>query len=123
MAKEKKMVRIAVKRVGYPMEVAYSTLKPWDAMKEHLPDAMIERYPIGRNILVHLDEEGKLTGQKHNFFILFGRCDLWGRRMEDIVGDVVFMKEHGAGYASAGLSDDDLKFIEGIILGKNVSEY
>jgi len=108
---EKKMIRIAVKRVGKPLQVLESELKAWDAMKKELGNITVERYPIGKGVLVHLDENGAWGGTL-NFHV---------QTRPNFFGDVVFMKSRGAGYSS--LTDGDLELIAGILAGTRKSEY
>ena len=79
------MSRVLVKKVNEPAVVVEDSRSHWDIMKDTVT-GYVERYSIGRGILIHLDEEGKCKDMPMNFLVGLASG------FELIVGDVVFLR-------------------------------
>lgn len=110
------MSRVLVKKVNEPAVVVEDSRSHWDIMKDTVT-GYVERYSIGRGILIHLDEEGKCKDMPMNFLVGLASG------FELIVGDVVFLKESDDEEDYQDLTDEDILFIQSVIDGVELSEY
>lgn len=110
------MSRVLVKKVNEPAVVVEDSRSHWDIMKDTVT-GYVERYSIGRGILIHLDEEGKCKDMPMNFLVGLASG------FELIVGDVVFLKESDDEDDYQDLTDEDILFIQSVIDGVELSEY
>lgn len=78
------------------------TLETWQG----IVGGCIETFPLTDDILIILNEEGKLRGLKPNFAI---QC--YGGGFETIVGDVAFISYDNEGNF-ASLTDDHIQYLK-----------
>lgn len=112
--------KIAIKRVGSPLEITTTSVQYRCDMKEFInSDRIPEMVSLGNNLFLLADEDGRMKKLKHNFYLFLPQRSF---PVQTIIGAVAFVRIKPIlsvgeiyDYELDSITDADVEFINTIL--------